>query len=66
MAIPDPLKLLSLRLAQAAGTVWASPLTLAGLLTGLLARMAGEPAGPQLSYGVVEVIPSGRVQLLRR
>ena len=46
MAIPDPLKVLSLRLAQAIGAVWASPLTLAGLLTGLVAL----PLGARVAY----------------
>ena len=52
MATADPLKLLSLRLAQAVGAVWASPLTLMGLLTGLVAL----PFGARVAYSDAAVV----------
>lgn len=52
MAIAHPLQLLSLRVAQAVGAVWASPLTLVGMLTGLVAL----PLGARVAYSDAAVV----------
>ena len=41
MASREPMKQLSVRLAQVVGVAWASPITLAGLLAGLVALPFG-------------------------
>jgi hypothetical protein len=55
MATNATLKLLSIRLAQVLGAVWASPVTLSGLLVGLVAL----PLGARVKFSDAAVVFHG-------
>jgi hypothetical protein len=59
MEAPVKPRLVALRLAQALGAVWASPLTLAGLLAGLAALPFGARAGFSDAALVFHRVPFG-------